>query len=128
MKRFTLNKSQKLKGVKAVRALFTDCLIATSFPLKAVYTFNKRSVADFKVGFSVAKRKVNKAHDRNRIKRNLREVFRQNKSLLLVDNEIKYQISVMFIYLGEKTIKQQVLKEKMEEVINKINNNINREK
>ena len=128
MKKFSLNKTEKLKGIKPVRALFNNHSVAVSFPLKAVYQYNKQTKSSIKVGFSVAKRRISKAHHRNKIKRVLREGFRQQKSLLLVDKDNKYEISIMFIYLGEKAIKYPVIQQKMIEVIKKINNNIDSEK
>ena len=124
MKEFSLNKSEKLKGIKPIRALFNDHSVVVSFPFKAVYKYKKQATSKVKVGFSVAKRRVNKAHHRNKIKRVLRESFRQQKQLLLIDKENIYEISIMFIYLGEKSIKYPVVKEKMQEVINKINKDI----
>jgi ribonuclease P protein component len=128
MKEFSLNKTEKLKGIKPVSALFNDHSVAVAFPLKAVYQYKKKTVSSNKVGFSVAKRRINKAHHRNKIKRVLREGFRQQKSLLLVDKENKYEISIMFIYIGEKAIKYPLIQQKMIEVINKINKNIDSEK
>ena len=128
MREFTLNKQQKLKGVKAVRTLFNNHNVVTSFPLKVVFNYHKNDSATVKVGFSVAKRKINKAHQRNRIKRILREGFRQYKNQLLVDRENVYEISIMFIYLGGKSIKLPLIKQKMEEAIHKLNKYIDAEK
>ena len=128
MKDFSLNKREKLKGIKTVKALFLDHLVVKSFSLKAVYNYNENNISKINVGFSVAKRKVNKAHHRNRIKRILREAFRQQKKMLLVDKDNKYKISVMFIYLGGQTINFPMVKKNMEDVIYKINKHIYSEK
>jgi ribonuclease P protein component len=128
MKVNSLNRSEKLKGVKEVQALFIDNRIAVSFPLKAVYNYEKRDEVKIQIGFSVAKRKVNKAHHRNKIKRILRESFRLQKRGLMCDSKINYKISIMFIYLGGKTINFITVGKKMEEVINKINKEVNSEK
>jgi len=128
MKVNSLNKNEKLKGIKEVQALFTENEVAVSFPLKAVYNCEISENSERKIGFSVAKRKVNKAHHRNKIKRVLREGFRLRKQGLLSDNDINYKISIMFIYLGGKTINFTTVGKKMEEVINKINKEVNSEK
>jgi ribonuclease P protein component len=128
VKKLTLNKQEKLKGVKAVKTLFNNHNVVTSFPLKVVFSHKNSSCAGLKIGFSVAKRKINKAHQRNRIKRVLREGFRQYKNQLLVDRDNVYEISIMFIYLGGKSVKLPLIKQKMEEVIHKINKYIDAKK
>ena len=55
-----------------------------SFPLRLIYSpLNHDGEFPIKVGFSVPKRNVKLAVDRNRIKRLMREVYRKNKHLFL---------------------------------------------
>jgi ribonuclease P protein component len=127
MKENSLSKYEKLKGIKPVKALFNKHMVATVYPIKAVYAFEKSDRLEIKIGFSVAKRKVNKAHERNRIKRVLRESFRQCKKDLYVDNINIMMVSIMFIFLDGKPIKHLVIQQNMKELVKKINKNIERE-
>ncbi|MBI5217018.1 MAG: ribonuclease P protein component [Ignavibacteriae bacterium] len=57
------------------------------------------SVKQFAVAFSVNKKLLAKAVDRNRIRRLMRESYRLNKSLLLnVHHDLSKQIQILFIY------------------------------
>ena len=58
---------------------------------------------NLKIGFTVSKKKINKASGRNKIKRKLRETFRLNKSLLLSKEKQSSETLIMFIYIGDGT-------------------------
>lgn len=76
-------KAYKLCSKKAIDALFKKRKGLRQFPF--VFTFDFMDLPtdkSFQVVLSVPKRIVRKAHDRNRIKRIIREVFRKNKVIL----------------------------------------------
>lgn len=63
---------------------------------------------------SVPKRNFKKAHDRNRIKRQLREIYRKNKSILydsLTSN--KQQACFLIGYVGKEHITSELLEQKL---------------
>lgn len=76
---FTFPKNEKLKGKTDIDRLFQKGKWVVSHPIKLIYLKND-NITDFKLGVSVSKRFFKKAHDRNRIKRLLREYYRLNKS------------------------------------------------
>lgn len=128
MKTHSLNKHEKLKGFKKIQGLFRAHHIEASFPIKAVFSFSLSEHEKISAGFSVSKRKLNKAHDRNKVKRILRESYRLQKHMLLMNKDNKHEISVMFIYLGGKSINLPMIQGKMEHLIGKINKKIDSEK
>lgn len=107
----TLGKAEKLKSRKQIEQLFAEGKGFTAFPVKVVYLAMPREEpkeendeAGVQVGVSVSTRHFKHAVDRNRIKRLLREAYRQQKHELL---ELALQqglaLKVFFIYL-DKTL------------------------
>lgn len=124
MKSFGLNKHEKLKGVKPINLLFKKHEIETAFPIKAVFSCKSRKNDNIRIGFTVSKRKINKASGRNKIKRKLRETFRLNKSLLLSKEKQSSETLIMFIYLGDGSTSTIKLNESMKKLLQKINKKI----
>lgn len=74
------------------------------FPLKAVYMETTEALTfPIQAMFVVPKRNFKKAHDRNQLKRRMREAYRINKhrfyTSLLLENR---KMIVAFIYTGKK--------------------------
>ena len=82
---FTLGKKERIKHLSAVRVLFDGGKSIVAFPVRAIYHIRKHEenqpVASILV--SVPKRHFKHAVDRNRVKRQLREAYRKNKSELV---------------------------------------------
>lgn len=109
----TFKREEKLKKSKLITQLFAEGNSISEFPIKLIYLqVDHDSPYKIQAGVSAAKRKFNKAVDRNRIKRLLREVYRKNKYLIYQSEHTKKHI-FMFIYLGKKEIDYKVLEEKM---------------
>ncbi len=107
---FTLGKEEKLKGRKLIEFLFTEGVRVKSYPIQLIFIKNKfETEAPIKVGFSVPKRNVKMAVNRNRIKRLLREVYRKNKHYYF--NEIEGSYVFMFIYMAKVEIPYAELEE-----------------
>ena len=70
---------------------------------------------------SVPKRNFKKAHDRNRIRRQLKEAFRLNKGTLeekLIEQ--KQQIALFIVYTERTALEYKVLESKMKKLIQQI--------
>jgi len=94
---YTLGKDEKLKSKIFIEQLFAKGKRVKQFPLQLIYLpINHTSKFPIKVGFSVPKRNVKLAVNRNRIKRLMREVYRKNKHVF-ADN-LDEQYVFMFIY------------------------------
>ena len=92
-------KEERLKGTKAVSALFSgEKKSKTSFPFRAFYSIKKSKSPIVKFGVSVPKKKFKKAVDRNRLKRLMKEAIRINKTIL--HNPLyKHSVSVNVMFV-----------------------------
>ena len=96
----TYSKKEKLKSKKLIDQLFTEGQSVSAFPLRLVYlgmAFDDNIIA--KTGVSVSKRNFKTAVDRNKIKRLLREAYRQNKAGFF--NNLTTQHAFMILYIGK---------------------------
>ncbi len=104
MARFT--KSERLHLKKDIAVLFEEGEKSVSYPIRTILKVQKENVTGTEVAMlvSVSKRNFKKAVDRNRIKRQIREAYRQNKEILysrisdrLSENEpIKIHIGLIY--------------------------------
>lgn len=84
----TLGGQERIKSKKLIDTLFNggNSRSLTAFPLRIVYMLRARESNDnsqAQIMVSVSKRHFKRAVKRNRIKRQIRETYRQNKELLL---------------------------------------------
>jgi len=116
--RFTLGKIEKLKSKKAIEQLFAEGSRVKSFPLQLIFLKNKYS-SEFpiKVGFTVPKRSVKLAVNRNRIKRLMREAYRLHKQLF--SENLNENYSFMFIYMTNEEINYKDLELSIKKVCDK---------
>jgi ribonuclease P protein component len=80
---FSFPKSERLHGKKAVDSLFSSEIAWLVYPFRIVIEA-RESASDAvqaipRILFSVSKKNFRKAHDRNRIKRQMREAYRLQK-------------------------------------------------
>ncbi len=109
----TFKREEKLKKSKLITRLFAEGNAISVFPIKLIYLqVDHGSPYKIQAGVSATKRNFNKAVDRNKIKRLLREVYRKNKYLIYQSEHTKKHI-FMFIYQGKKEIDYKILEEKM---------------
>ncbi len=111
---------ERLKSRKTIQQLFTTGKSFAIYPLRLVYLQNETPLSPYAVQFtvSVSKKRIKKAVHRNRIKRQIREAWRQNKSTVyeaLKDQNIQY--AFMIIY----TAKERLPYEQIERSMLKIN-------
>lgn len=102
--RHTLGKEEKLKSKKAIELLFSEGNRVKSHPFQLIF-LQKEHTSEFpiKIGFSVPKRSIKLAVNRNRIKRLMREVYRKNKQLF--SENLNEHYICMLIYTAKKEIK-----------------------
>jgi len=121
----TFNNSEKLKSKKLIDQMFIEGKSVSVFPLRLV--FLETSVGDGKgnqTGVSVSKRNFKSAVDRNRVKRLLREAYRQHKDLYF--NNITTQYAFMILYIGKDEPTLSYLETRMKLVFEKFHKTISK--
>jgi len=102
--RLTFSHSQRLKRRKEIDALFNEGKSISNYPIRVLYKQVKPEPGiPLKVAISVPKRTFKKAVDRNRIRRQIREIYRIHKTQLW-DKLLSYGITyhIMLIYTGKE--------------------------
>ena len=116
-------KKYKLCSHTIIKAVFEEGKTIKQYPLRSIaMTLDPDSTkAAFQLVISVPKRNFKKAHDRNRIRRQLKEAFRLNKVALeekLIEQ--KQQIALFIVYTERTALEYKVLESKMKKLIQQI--------
>jgi len=120
----TLSKSERLNSKIAIEKLFSGSAKSFSlFPLRVVFmqTAKKEGAAGASLLISVPKKRFKRAVKRNRIKRQIREAYRNNKHPLLNLLEEKEQnLMIAVIYLSNELISSAEVEEKLNSLLVRI--------
>lgn len=122
--RFTLSKEERICSKKLINELFTgNGRSMTAFPLRVV--FMKRTIVDDEpraaMLVSVPKRYFKHAVDRNRVKRQVREAFRRNKSIItqnLTDDHDA--VAMAFVWLTNEKYPSSEVENRMVRLLTRI--------
>lgn len=122
VKKFTLNKTERLKRRKIIEQLFGGGRSVAAFPIRVQYKMVDELLAvPLQAGFSVSSRNFKRAVDRNRIKRLMREAYRLQKAPLEQALQTKQRrLALFFIYTGKELPEYALIKEKTEAVLTKL--------
>jgi len=121
-----LTKAERLSSLTIIGQLFggDDSLRASAFPLRAVFMRTEKSqrLKCDAMLVSVPKRKFKHATDRNRIKRQVREAYRQNKDILRPLGEARPDMAtaIAFVYLSASHTPSDELQRKMRRLLHLI--------
>jgi ribonuclease P protein component len=122
----TFGKEYKLCSQKLIKELFDNGNKSFAFPFAYHFKLVElTSNAPFQVTISVPKRKFKHAHDRNRIKRLIREAIRKNK--LILEEPLKInnqQLALFLIYSHDAEVDLNTLMLKINTLFNKLNESI----
>lgn len=115
-------KSYKLCSRKTIDLLFNEGKQLRVFPLKVYYSENESvEKVPFQVVLSAPKRQFKRAHDRNYVKRLLKEVLRREKQPLEeVLNESGKQLSLCIIYTNKEVMTYQELEKCVRKLVVKL--------
>lgn len=108
-------KQEKLKSRKTIDKLFSDRKSYTQYPLKVFFVPHEKI---HQAAFSVPKRNYKHAVDRNRIKRQIREAYRLNKSIL--HNHTEQNYAMLFLFIGKEKPKYSALEKSMVLLLKKL--------
>lgn len=116
-------KTERLKSRKVIENLFAKGDKISNFPIKLIYLKNENTLTTVhQVGFSVPKRSIKKAVDRNKIKRRMREAYRKNKQLLTLPENIK--LAFMFIFIGKNDCPYSDIEQKIKIILQRLNDKL----
>ena len=109
---FTFGRDEKLKSKKLIDLLFAKGKGFSANPIRMIYMADTTERAKPLVMFSVSKRNFKKAVDRNRIKRQMREVYRLNRDNYF-DKADNNAYLIAFIYNAKENIPYKVVEKKL---------------
>ena len=102
----TFRKQERIVSHQLIETLFEkgDSQTLAAYPLRAVFlqTERQQGHAPIQILISVPKKRFKHAVDRNRVKRQIREAYRKNKSLLEGTVEEGQMLLIAFIWLSDK--------------------------
>lgn len=118
----TFTKEERLCSKRAIDALFSSGSSFVIYPYRIVYTFTPSASFEVKVILSVSKRRFKRAHDRNRIKRLMREAYRLQKGDILYPSVEKKALNLhaAIQYIAKEELPYKLLDEKMLKVLNQL--------
>lgn len=128
-KSYRFSRKEHLKSPKHIALLFSKGNSLNAYPLRFQYivepikpihseTFQNEII---KVAFTIPKRKFKRAVDRNRIKRQIIEMFRLNREdLMIALGENNLQLSLMIVYNGDQFPDYKKLEKRMLNGLNKL--------
>lgn len=122
--RFTLSKEERICSKKLINELFTgNGRSMTAFPLRVV--FMKRTIVDDQpraaMLVSVPKRYFKHAVDRNRVKRQVREAFRRNKTIITQNLTDDHEaVAMAFVWLTDEKFPSSEVENRMVRLLTRI--------
>ena len=121
----TLTKAERLRSRKLISLLFNEGNSIVASPIRMLWVQVRQSTdsqgrvenedkSPFQFAVSVPKKKFKRAVDRNRLKRQLREVVRKNKMEVkkLLEEKNK-PCALMFVFTGKEKVEYKEIEEKI---------------
>ncbi|MGM0635808.1 MAG: ribonuclease P protein component [Bacteroidota bacterium] len=114
-KAFGLKKNERLTHKKTIARLFEEGKSVKQYPFRLIAV--PISEKTNQIAFAVPKRNIKLAVDRNRMKRLMREVYRQEKHILSKNKEPFF--AIMIVYQGRKSTNFQEVAKKIPLLLHK---------
>ena len=126
MNTYTFQKGEKLCSQKIIGELFLKGSSFLCYPLKVVWKYEQLTEPfPVQVVFSVPKRLYKRAHDRNLLKRRMREAWRLKKSeLYSIMEGDERQIAIMIVYIAKEELEFSQIQDAIVKIIARFSRNI----
>lgn len=127
----SLPKAYKLCSLKKIEELYAHGRLLKVYPLRVLFLLEELpseqiQALPFQVLFSAPKRRFKRAHDRNYIKRLLREVLRKNKGPLEQQLQLQNKkLTFSLTFVADERPNYQLLEQKLCKVLDLLNKEIN---
>ena len=111
----TLTKAERLRSRKIISPLFNEGNSIVASPIRMVWVqVENADKSPLQFAVSVPKKKFKRAVDRNRLKRQMREVVRKNKSeIKKLLQEKNKPCAMMFVFTGKEKAEFKEIEEKI---------------
>lgn len=116
-----LSKSEILRDKKHIEELFSQGETFNVFPLKVVYLLKPQpeECQNHQALIAVSKKNFKKAVHRNKLKRRIREAYRQNK-YVLNKSMTGFYLLIGYIYVGKQIESYQLIAEKLKQSLQRL--------
>ena len=120
----TFNKRERIVSRKLIEQLFSkgSSHSTSAFPLRIVYLEKKREDGEEPVQIlvSVSKRHFKHAVKRNRVKRQIREAYRRQKTRLIEMVPQDMALAIAFIWLADELLDSQQVDRSVKRLLEKV--------
>ncbi|WPP48069.1 ribonuclease P protein component [Catalinimonas niigatensis] len=107
-------KHERLSSKKLIASLFKEGKAYTRYPIRLIY-LPVKDTASHQVLFTVPRRSFKKAVDRNLLKRQMREAYRQHKQLITYKSSGDVHFLLGYIYIAREKFAYQQIETKIVE-------------
>jgi ribonuclease P protein component len=117
-----LPKQERLVSRRLIETLFSGSQSVAAFPLRAVYKIKERAREEEPVQLliSVPKKRFHHAVDRNRVKRQVREAYRHNKSLIYPALSDQQQLLLAIVWLSDRHFSTTEVEQRLTTLLKRI--------
>lgn len=120
----TFRKKERIVSTRLIEMLFGkgDSQSLSAYPLRAVFlqTARHEDSAPVQILISVPKKRFKHAVDRNRVKRQIREAYRQHKQILDGTIAEEKQLLIAFIWLSDRHYPSSEIEKKVVSLLQRI--------